>query len=197
MGGVIVRTEDWSYRKRWELRTQRSPLELTELVFDGEMGSQAQIGLANEEQVWEWVNQELGLSPTEGEEFRRDFFAGDRVDQDLVNYIRGLRKTMKTGLLSNAFKEIRTWLEKKWQIADAFDQLLISAEVGTAKPDEQIYHLALENLGVTPEQTIFIDDALVNIQAAQEIGILGIHFISPDSTIHQIEALLEHSDVGK
>jgi putative hydrolase of the HAD superfamily len=110
-----------------------------------------------------------------------------------VNYIRSLQESVKTGLLSNAFREIRTWLEEKWQIADAFDQILISAEEGIAKPDKRIYHLALERLGAKPEETVFIDDAQVNVQAANDIGMQGVLFRSPEASLQQVEAILKHS----
>jgi FMN phosphatase YigB (HAD superfamily) len=55
-----------------------------------------------------------------------------------------------TTLLSNAWDNLRGVLEQDWRILDAFDQVIISAEVGLAKPDAPIYQLAVERLGVEP-----------------------------------------------
>lgn len=193
MGGVLVRTEDWSYRARWQTRTKRTPFELTTLVFESEMGRKAQLGMVDEEQVWQWVYEQLDLTPDESEQFRQDFFAGDRLDSELVSYIRQLRLVRKTGLLSNAFRGIRAWLEDEWQIADAFDDMLISAEVGIAKPDERIYHLALERLDLAPSEAIFVDDTQVNIHKAQDVGLHAVHFLSPEAAMEAIEALIQTS----
>jgi FMN phosphatase YigB (HAD superfamily) len=45
-----------------------------------------------------------------------------------------------------------------------------------AKPDPAIYRYTLEKLGTTPEETLFLDDKLVNIEAAQALGMTAFQF---------------------
>ena len=47
------------------------------------------------------------------------------------------------------------------------------------KPDRQIYHLLLDRYNLKAENTIFIDDNINNVRAAEQIGLYGIHFESP------------------
>ena len=66
-------------------------------------------------------------------------------------FLRSLRGTYKTGLISNAWSDLREYLVRE-KIIDAFDQIIISAEVGVAKPEAKIFHIALEQAGVSPKK---------------------------------------------
>jgi len=190
LGGVIIRTEDRTRRAEWEARLGLPPRELDQIVFAGEMGRKAAIGQANTADVWAWVAERLGLDPQQLESLRQDFWRGEDLDFELVEYIRRLRPTYRTGLISNAWPEIREQIENEWRIADAFDKLIISAEVGLAKPDPRIYQLALEGLGVEASQAIFVDDFVENLEAASALGMHTVHFKNRTQAQHQVEALL-------
>ena len=191
IGGVIVRTHDWSGRNRWENQIGLQSHELERIVFSGAMGKRASVGQASADDVWTWVLDHLGLSESDRHSLKHDFFDGDKVDEELVAFIRSLRPTYLTGVISNAWPETRRWLENEWRIADAFDQIVISAEVGVAKPDPGIFHLALDGLEVTPKESVFIDDFDANVKAAREIGIYSILFRDPEQTIEELRKLLD------
>jgi putative hydrolase of the HAD superfamily len=93
-------------------------------------------------------------------------------------------------LISNAWPEIRHDIENEWRIADAFNDLVISAEVGLAKPDPRIYHLALKGLGVRASQAIFVDDFIENLEAAAALGMHTVHFKNRAQAQQQVETLL-------
>jgi epoxide hydrolase-like predicted phosphatase len=193
MGGVIVRTHDWSGRARWEEQIGLQPHELERIVFRGEMGKRATLGQAHSDDVWTWVLNRLGLSESDRHSLERDFFKGDKVDEELVTFIRSLRPTYLTGMISNAWLEARHWIENKWRIADAFDRIVISAEVGLAKPDPRIFHLTLDDFGVSPREAVFIDDFDENIKAARETGMYAILFHDPEQVIAELRQLLDLS----
>jgi len=58
------------------------------------------------------------------------------------------------------------------------------------KPDPRIYHLALEKLGVRPEEAVFLDDMLINVQAARSIGMSAIQFTQPEKTLEELTQFL-------
>jgi len=191
LGGVIVRTHDWGGRARWEKRAGLSPHELERIVFKGEMGERAALGQASSDDVWTWVLHHLGFPESERSAIERDFFSGDQVDNELISFIHCLRPEHKTGMISNAWPELRHWLEVEWCIADAFDHIVISAEVGVLKPDPHIYHLALNGLGVSPSEAIFIDDLRKNVTGALDIGMQAIHFKTTEQVMYELRALLD------
>ncbi len=191
LGGVIVRTLDQSGRSYWENKLGLPGRRLAEIVFEGEMGRKATLGQAGPDDVWQWVIERLDLPAESRPELERDFWKGDRVDQELLQFIRGLRPRYKTGLLSNAWPDLRDVLTNVWRIADAFDEIVISAEVGIAKPDAGIYERALEGLNVAAEEAIFVDDFLENVQGARAVGMQALHFQNPSQAIRDVKAALE------
>jgi epoxide hydrolase-like predicted phosphatase len=104
-----------------------------------------------------------------------------------------LRLRLKTGLLSNAWDNLRRVVNDTWEIADAFDDIVISAEVGISKPDPRIYELAVQRLGVLPRQAVFVDDFPHNVEAAQRVGLKGILFRNSDQVRQDIESLLNET----
>jgi 2-haloacid dehalogenase len=62
-----------------------------------------------------------------------------------------------------------------------FEDIVVSGEVKLAKPDPRIYRLALERNRLRAETTLFVDDAMHNVQAARALGLPAIHFQSPQT----------------
>jgi HAD superfamily hydrolase (TIGR01509 family) len=189
LGGVIVRTGDREPRTKLAERLGMSYEELAKAVFENESSLRASLGAVSPQEHWADVIQRLGLPPSEADSVRQEFFAGDTLDLDLINFLRSLRPKYRTGLLSNAWSDMREYLISQ-KIDDAFDQLIISAEVGIMKPDARIYQLALEKLGVTPDQAVFVDDSIVNIEGARAVGMYAIQFTRPDQTVEELKKLL-------
>ena len=63
-----------------------------------------------------------------------------------------------------------------------FETLYLSYEIGLRKPDLRIFEYVLQDAGLTPERTLFIDDSIQHIQAASELGILTKHLVNEDIT---------------
>jgi 2-haloacid dehalogenase len=68
-----------------------------------------------------------------------------------------------------------------------FDGRIVSGEEKTRKPFQEIYELTLSRFDLDPSETIFIDDNLRNIKAAEACGINCIHFQSPDLLINELK----------
>jgi epoxide hydrolase-like predicted phosphatase len=190
VGGVLLRTHDQSGRRTWETRLGLKAGSLAGLVFDSKLGRKAQLGQASLEEVWTWLADHLGLSPEELAALKRDFWAGDRLDRELCDYIWGLRSRYRTGMLSNNWARDGRAMAQELGIANCFDIFVTSAEVGVMKPDPRIYYVALERLGVSPPQAIFVDDFIENVDAARQLGMQGIHFADPERARGQLEEWL-------
>ena len=141
--------------------------------------------------IWTAIQEKLGLNDEEMDQLKVDFFAGDRMDENLLSFIRQLKGSYKIGMITNAWPDVRYWLEKKWKIADAFDHIVISAEVGLLKPDPEIYLLSLQGLNVKPGEAIFIDDFKENIEGARAVGMQAIHFQNSAEVIVELKEILQ------
>lgn len=192
MGGVLIRTEDHGPRRGWEKRLGLEAGELARLVFDGEPGRQATVGQADGDGVWRWVGDRLNLPQSDVPLLRVDFFAGDRLDDGLIAAIRSLRPRRRTALITNAWPGWRRLLEE-WKVDQAFDEMLISAEEGVAKPDPEIYLRALRRLEVSSPQAVMIDDVEENLAAARALGMQTLRFQSREQCAADLSRLLQES----
>src|SRR5512133_3072106 len=120
LGGVIVRTEYQAPRQQLAERLGMEYDDLDRLVFNSETGAQASIGAITSDQHWEAVIKRLKRSNDEITTIRDAFFAGDIVDRTLLEFLRSLRGTCKTGLISNAWSDLRDYITREKMI-DAFD----------------------------------------------------------------------------
>lgn len=190
IGGVLVRTVDRAPRQALADRLGMTAQALEALVFGGESGRRAQLGQLDEAEQWAYACQQVGWPLAQMDEFRSEFFGGDRLDAELLAYIRQLRQIYKTGIISNGMSGTRTWIEGAWGMGGFFDAIVISGEEGVMKPDPRIYQIALHQLEVQPEQAIFIDDFQHNVAGAQAVGMFGIHFRSPEQVLAELNTLL-------
>ncbi|HEY3311538.1 MAG TPA: HAD family phosphatase [Anaerolineales bacterium] len=190
LGGVIVRTEDKTSRTKLAAEFGMSYEEMDRFVFESPTAVLASLGKLSEEEHFLDVTRRLNLPESQMPRIRAEFFGGDLVDGEIIELLRSLRPTHKTGLISNAWDGLRLWIiEKKFD--DAFEFMTISAEVGMAKPDERIYRYALEKLEVEPGQAIFVDDVEKNISASQAVGMRGVLFRNSRQALAEVKQLLE------
>ena len=126
------------------------------------------------------------------------YFEHLQPNAPMIDFVRGLRveRGLRSALLTN---NVREW-EPKWramlpEIDEVFEIVVDSAFVGMRKPDPAIYELTVERLGegVRASDCIFIDDIDVNIEAAESLGMTGVHFRSTEQAIADIEAALAGS----
>lgn len=191
MGGVLLQSVDNHPRKTLAQRYAIDLRDLCELVFDSPSARLASVGKITEDEHWENVGSAVGVNPQDLGDFQRQFWSGDRVDQVLYKFIQDLRTRYHTALLSNAWSGTRKALVEYYDCLDVFDQVVISAEVGLAKPDPAIYLEMLRRLNVKPHQAVFVDDLLENIEAANRLGIHGIRFVHTEQAIADVEKRLE------
>jgi epoxide hydrolase-like predicted phosphatase len=190
LGGVLLRTADFSPRDHLAARLYMNRRELEAFIFGGESGEQAQRGDISVAEHWENLRQKLNYSTEDIRALIDEFFARDELDQALIEYIRELHQSYKTALLSNAWDDMRKVIAERWHFNDVFDIMVISSEVGIVKPDPRIFHLTLTRLGVQPDQAIFVDDMSRNVVAAQALGMQAIHFQDTPQMKVKLERLL-------
>jgi len=190
LGGVILRTEFQSPRERLAEEVGLTYEELVKIVFESKSSQEASIGKISEDEHWKFVARALHRPLKEREAIQKEFFAGDIIDRELIAFIRSLRPRYGTGLISNAWDGLRSYMERE-QLADAFDVLTISAEVGVMKPGATIFEHAFEQLEVKPREAVFIDDFAENITGCEAVGMHGILFKSTEQTLKDLKKLLK------
>ena len=173
----MLRTHDWSHRHMWDERLGLMHGTVEETVFNSELGTAAQTGRLTTDEHWQKLGERFALNPQQLAEFRADFWRGDSFDYSIIEFVRSLRPRYQTAIISNAFNDLRTVLTEEFQVADAFDLIVVSSEEKVMKPNAVIYERTLERLGCEPAAAVFIDDSGKNIAGAQAVGIQTVHYI--------------------
>jgi putative hydrolase of the HAD superfamily len=100
---------------------------------------------------------------------------------DLLSQLKQLTlngRALRLYFLSNMSAPYARTLERKFEFLQWFDGGIFSGDVHLIKPEPAIYQLLQDRYGLDPAQTVFIDDLMGNVQAAQALGWQGIHFES-------------------
>ncbi len=111
-------------------------------------------------------------------------------EKNTVNILEALNKQYSIWLLSNTNpKHIQDEIEKRYLFPSLVNGAVYSFDVGVRKPEKEIYEIAMQRANANPQECLFIDDLLENIQAAKQIGIEGIHFISSEQLKQELVRL--------
>lgn len=123
--------------------------------------------------------------------FRELFIGGLDANPEMIELMAELRdQGLRMAMLTNNVREWEELWRAKLPVDEIFETVVDSAFVGARKPEAQIYELTLERIGMQAEQCVFIDDMLVNIEAARELGFVAVHFQDNEQAIGEIRAAL-------
>ena len=126
----------------------------------------------------------LSLSPADLDELnRQDALMWTTQNPAMVAWQRKLKAAgIRTAILSNMGDSVLENIKREFRWIDDFDVLVWSYQLHMAKPDPAIYRHTLKELGTRPEETLFVDDKLVNVEAARAIGMKALEFL----TVHRL-----------
>jgi putative hydrolase of the HAD superfamily len=145
-------------------------------------------GAISEDQFEQRFGERLGLR--NHERLIDSMFAGMRPLDRMLDAVRAMRSGgLRTGMLSNSWSVDHYDREL---LAELFDDVVISAEVGMHKPEPRIYALAAERIGAPPSACLFVDDLRENCEGAESAGMTAIRHRGPEETIAK---LTEHTGV--
>ena len=111
---------------------------------------------------------------------------GDAI-HETVDILDKLRKSHKIVALTNWSHETFPIALDKFEFLHWFEGIIVSGEEKTRKPFKDIFDLTLDRFGLIAETSIFIDDNYENIEAANKLGINGLHFTSPSNLKAQLK----------
>jgi len=98
------------------------------------------------------------------------YYGARWLQRDVLELIEQMQGRYQIALLSNASDQLERLLSEPLGIRHLFDAVVVSAQEGVAKPNPAIYQVALDRLGITPEQALFVDDMDLNTSVASRIG---------------------------
>jgi glucose-1-phosphatase len=193
IGGVLIRTEDRSSRRKLENEFHLPEGYLDDLIFNSLPAKDSTIGNSNIEKIWIEAAERINLPLSKIPEFKQAFWAGDRLDHELLEYLQSLRDKFITAFLTNAWVNARQALMAQYGLQEgkSVDHIIISSEVGNAKPDPEIYHFLASVIDCNFQEILFVDDFIENIETAESLGIKSIHYQPGINLVNKIDSILD------
>lgn len=90
--------------------------------------------------------------------------------------------------LTNFSTEKFPLVRSRFDVFELFDGIVVSGDIGLIKPDPAIYRYLVDRYALEASACIFIDDVRANVEAAQSVGMRGVHFSSPAQLRHALNA---------
>ncbi|MDO8503574.1 MAG: HAD-IA family hydrolase [bacterium] len=127
-----------------------------------------------------------GVSP---ELIWESFFEKSIANNDVIELIKRLKPKYKIALFSNHLGELLRKLLAKHEIADLFDEIIISSEHRKKKPDPKFFQKFLKIINVRKSEIVFIDDTKVNVDASNSLGIKAILYVDSEQLVNELHNL--------
>lgn len=148
-------------------------------------------GTLNGRTYWQNIARDAGLSltPEQVETLvEQDVRLWATVDPVMLNWATNLNKAgFKIAILSNMGEDLLAHMRDNFGWLDGFHHLTWSCELNTVKPEPEIYRYTLKNLGVEPNEALFLDDKPENIEGARAVGMHALLFRNAESLQRDLE----------
>ena len=112
-----------------------------------------------------------------------------RLREEIVSACRKVKARLPTALLTNNVREWRAGWRSRLDVPALFDVVVDSSEVGMRKPEERIYRYTEEQLNLTGEHLLFIDDIGINLKAARRRGWQTLKYDETATVLEVLEAV--------
>ena len=125
------------------------------------------------------------------EEFKGHMFAQSRPDPDAIAVDASLAGTQRylMATLNNEARELNLYRIRQFHLREYFTVFFSSCFLGLRKPDRRIYQLALDLSFRTGEESVFVDDRPLNVDAARQVGLRAIRFENAAQLRRELAAL--------
>jgi putative hydrolase of the HAD superfamily len=189
LGGVLL-SNGWDRHSR-ELAAQRFELDRKEmderhhLTFDTYEQGKITLGQYLSRVIFYEKRSFTEL------EFRDFMYAQSKAYPEMVELVRSLKAEygLKIAVVNNEGRELNEHRIQTFKLSEFVDFFVSSCFVHVRKPDEDIYRSALDIAQVPAAEVAYLDDRMMFVQVAEELGIRGVHHTDYESTREKLAGL--------
>jgi len=184
--GNVLLPFDWEIpANRFCVRTGRSRRELDDYIVTTPFVYQLGLGQIEPRKFFAIIARDFEFDGTYEEfaELWSDMFT---PNEPLLAMAANLKGHLPRFILSNTNAIHIEFVFRRYAFIRDFEGHILSHEVGLQKPDPRIYQLTVEKFGLTPGRAVFIDDLLVNVDAARAFGLRAIHHQTNEQTFAEL-----------
>ena len=140
-------------------------------IVKEEIMSKGDNGELNEEEIYELIASRMNMTPLK---IKEDFNDLIKINFELVEYIKELKKEYRVYLLSNAMSSFLRRILDKYNLYELFNGVYISSEIRLIKPYEEFFNYVINKENIDPSNAVMIDDNKKNIDGALSCNLNGI-----------------------
>ncbi|MFA6995422.1 MAG: HAD-IA family hydrolase [Patescibacteria group bacterium] len=111
--------------------------------------------------------------------------------EPLWSLLPQIRKNYKLAIINNGTSLTLPKFKSKYYLNNIFDFFVSSAIEGFKKPNRRIYELTIRKLGFKPEECLFMDDSLLNVDKAKKLGMSTIYWESPQIGFKKFQEFID------
>ena len=182
LGNVLVELDYPKFAARLTSLTGKPMEELRPAFTDG-LVLRYELGLCEDGEFLRTLCGRIGVQQGDFLEAWTSMFAGRPLIPEEV--LLDLSRKYRLWIISNTNRMHFDYIRGHYTFLAWFHGLILSYEVGTAKPDAAIFRLALDRAEVRPEAAVFVDDQLANVEAARDLGIDAIQFLNSAQLLNE------------
>ncbi len=177
-GGVLIPDYWPAAAADWAGRLGISAPAFLHAVFSGS-DQGVLVGRVSEAAWWQVVAGRLQIGPARLAELQADLASRESWDAALLACLARARRRASIVIVSNAWPDLRARMSEAG-VLDAADHVVLSCEVGQAKPDPGLYRAALRRAGAEAGDVLLVDDTPGHVAAAEALGMAGhVHLNTP------------------
>lgn len=160
-------------------------------AIDREIGK-----VTDDDSFWKEIRQKFNLDE-KGTDVLLEMIAGKYEPfEALWSLLPALREKYKLAIINNGTALTLPKFREKYDLDNRFDLFVSSAVAGLRKPDEAIYRLAAQRLGVAPEDCLFMDDSAINVAGAEKCGMSVISWESREAGLAEFRGFLDSEGIN-
>lgn len=138
----------------------------------------------------------FALKPTDvaiteaAEAFMERWIQARTMEKSVPSILRRLRKKYRLGVVSNfAYSPAVKKTLERFGVAELFDAIVVSADIGWRKPSPRIFQIALQSLGISASETVFVGDELDHdVEGAARVGMFTVLLKRPSTNMAASDA---------
>ncbi len=186
LGNVLVKVDHLEFCRRLATAAGTTPEEVYATVFASHLEPRFDTGRLSPQEFFQQIRShyQLHVSFEEFAAWWNSIFSPMPEMAGVVDHLAGRYPLF---LLSNTNALHFHYIREQYPFLDRFTRFVLSYEVGSRKPEPEIYRHLIRQADTAPERLLFIDDKLPFVQAAREQGLQAWQFPAPQHLVRQLQ----------
>lgn len=193
LGRVLVNFEPLEYLEKLEF-DENMRNTLNKIIFKSKEWVEYDRGIYKiKDLAQKFINNYPNLEKEINLVLKDDWVKMLKLKEDTAEFLKELkRQGFRIYILSNLSEDAYRFISQ-YDFFKFIDGGVYSYELKICKPDKKIYQAILNKYNLIPEESVFIDDNLDNVEAANNLKIHGIQFVTLDEVKQKIQLLLKNN----